>query len=66
MVDPAEWALYADLNLALAALRRNGFGDVDLAANIARGLVPRVEKDGSPHRPDVSAIARLNKEIANR
>jgi hypothetical protein len=61
-----EYALYAELNRGLAALRRGGFGDVDLAANIARGLRPRVEKDGAPHRPDVSAIARLKKEIANR
>jgi len=66
MGDPAEYALYAELNRALSALRRNGFGDQDLAARIARRLEPRVEKDGSPHRPDVAAIARLRKEIASR
>lgn len=58
-----EYALYAELNRALTALLRGGFGDADLAANIARGLVPRVEGDGTPHRPDVAAIALLRKEI---
>lgn len=61
-----EYVLYAELNRALVALRRNGFGSVDLAATIARRLEARVEKDGSPHRPDVAAIARLKKEIARR
>lgn len=66
MVDPAEWALYASLNEALAALRRNGPGDQELAASIARGLEARVDKDGLPRRPDVSAIARLKKDLAAR
>lgn len=54
-----EYTMYAQINRALEAVRA---GDWGLADKIARGLAPGM-REGKPYQPDVSAIARLLREI---
>ena len=60
IADPAEEALYDELNRGLAALRR---GDVGAAMLVLSRVSPRV-LGKKIHRADAAAIARLEKEIA--
>lgn len=60
IAGPAEEALYEELNRGLAALRG---GDLAGAMLVLARVQPRMVRKKA-HWPDVSAIARLEREIA--